>query len=115
MLTVTTENFDSLLAQSDIVLVQFHAQWCKPCKALTPILESLSEEFKERVIFASIDVDENPEISLRYSVRGVPFLMVFHGEQVMLTHTGSAQKSLIRSFIEGVINRIHGPDTPVTE
>lgn len=75
---VDTQSFQSKVLSSDKpVLVDFWAEWCAPCRALTPIVEELSREFDGQVVFAKLNVDENPEIAQEYGVYGIPTMIIF--------------------------------------
>ncbi len=72
------KNFDDEVGKSKIpVLVDFWAEWCGPCKMLTPILEELSQELKDRLIVAKVNLDENQDLAMKYSIRSIPTLLLF--------------------------------------
>lgn len=87
------------------MIVDFSATWCPPCKQLKPIFEKLAEEFKGRIDFVTVDVDENPELSQAYGVQSIPML-------VFLNKDGQIQQSLVgfqnRDQILGEINTYFG-------
>ena len=82
--SVNNETFASeVLEQSKLVLVDFWAEWCGPCKQIAPTLEELAEKYSENLSVCKVDVDANRELALQYNVRSIPSLMIFkNGEMV---------------------------------
>lgn len=93
--TVTDANFDvEVLGASEPVLVDFWADWCGPCKAMDPILDDLSLELAGKVKIAKLDVADNPSTVVRYNVRNMPTMMVFHGGEPVDMRVGAGQSRL---------------------
>ncbi len=82
--SVNSETFTSeVLEQTKLVLVDFWAEWCGPCKQIAPTLEELAEKYSENLSVCKVDVDSNRELALQYNVRSIPSLMIFkNGEMV---------------------------------
>ena len=82
--SVSSETFASeVLEQSKLVLVDFWAEWCGPCKQMAPTLEELAEKYSENLSVCKVDVDSNRELALQYNVRSLPSSMIFkNGEMV---------------------------------
>ena len=85
--TLTDDNFDHETGSSDqLVLVDFTASWCGPCKQIAPLIDAIAEEYAGRVIVSKIDVDENPQLKVRFGVRGVPTLLLYrNGHEILRT------------------------------
>lgn len=99
--SITDTTFESEVVQSkQPVLVDFWAQWCGPCKAITPILEDLSQEYAGKVKIVKLDVDHNPATPPKFGVRGIPTLILFKDGQVKATQVGMLSKSDLMKFID---------------
>ena len=86
------------------VIVDFWAEWCGPCKQIGPILEEISDEKQDSLYIYKLNVDENPTISQKYGIRGIPTLMIFKGGKLVDTKIGKLPKSSINDWIERVLN-----------
>ena len=100
IVTVITEmNFDQAISTSSPLLADFWADWCMPCKMMAPIIESLAKDYKDRVYFAKINVDENQSIALRYGVRSIPNFILFKNGKVMDQLIGAIGRQRIEASI----------------
>ena len=85
------------------VVVDFWAEWCGPCKQLSPVVDELADEMKDSIKVVKINIDEAPEAPTKYGVRGVPTLMIFKDGQVVDTRVGGMPKSQLQEWIEGQV------------
>jgi thioredoxin 1 len=98
---VTDETFeDNVLKAKLPVLVDFWAPWCGPCKMAEPVLEELSEEYKDKVNFTKVNVDENQELAQKYQVMSIPTTMLVKGGEEVGRQIGFAGKSGFEEIIK---------------
>ena len=89
-----------ILASKDLVLIDFYADWCGPCKVITPLLEELSSEYADKIKFYKLDVDNNQQTPAKYGVRGIPTLIIFGNGTVKDSLVGAVGKDKLQQFIE---------------
>lgn len=94
---------DDVLKADGLVLVDFWAEWCGPCKQIGPFLEELSTDMEGKVTIAKVNIDENPATPLKYGVRGIPTLMLFKGGQVAATKVGALSKVKLYEWVESLL------------
>ena len=93
---LSTSSFDEVVKAADTpVVVDFWAEWCGPCKMITPILEELASEQAGRITIAKLNVDENPDLAMRYNVMSIPTLLVFKDGEVAKRLVGAKPKSAL--------------------
>jgi thioredoxin 1 len=102
---VSDQSFDEeVLKSSEHVLVDFHAEWCGPCKAMAPALEEVSTEMAGKVKVVKVDVDANPEITTKYQIQAMPTLIILKDGEVVGRHTGAlVQKSKLEAWINSTV------------
>jgi thioredoxin 1 len=95
-LVITDANFDEVVLKSDKpVLVDFWAEWCGPCRMVGPVVEELAKEFEGKAVVGKVDVDSNPEISMKFGIRNIPALLFFKGGEIVDKQIGAVPKSVL--------------------
>jgi thioredoxin 1 len=89
LIQVTEQDFTQQVLEADVpVLVDFWAEWCGPCRALGPVIESLSGQYEERAKIVKVDIDSNQQLAMKYGIRSIPTVMLFDKGQVEETFVG---------------------------
>ncbi len=102
-LAINSENFDSIMKSDQLVVIDFWAQWCGPCRALTPIVEELAEEYKGRVVIGKCDTDENNDIAVQFGVRNIPMLVFLKNGEVKDVLVGLVKKNELSAKIDSLM------------
>jgi thioredoxin 1 len=98
---VTDASFDTDVLKADgLVLVDFWAEWCGPCKMIGPALEEIGAELKGKVTIAKVNIDDNPMTPNTYGVRGIPTLILFRDGKPVDTMVGARPKSALKQWVE---------------
>ncbi len=99
-----SKNFESTLTQNDVVLVDFYADWCGPCRALHPTLEKLASNFDGKAVISKINVDKNPELAQQLNVRSIPALFYYKNGKLMGQHVGGQSESTLSENLNRLID-----------
>ena len=98
---ITDESFETDVVKASIpTVVDFWAEWCGPCKQISPVLEEISDEMKDELVVAKHNIDDNPNQPTKYGVRGIPTMLLFKGGELKATKVGATTKSNIVSWIK---------------
>ncbi len=100
----TDANFEELVLKSDkLVVVDFWAVWCGPCRMVGPIINELSEDYKGQAVMTKLDVDNNPSIAQQFSIRNIPTLLFFKDGKVVDKQVGSVPKAILSKKIDSLL------------
>jgi thioredoxin 1 len=102
--SVTVDTFDQeVLQSSDLVMVDFWATWCGPCKIVAPVVEELAKEYEGKVTFVKVNTDENQDLATKYNIRGIPTLMFFKEGNIADQVVGAVPKAQLKSKIDSLL------------
>ena len=96
---LTDDSFDTDVLKADgLILVDFWAEWCGPCKMIAPILDEIADEYQGKLTVAKLNIDQNPGTAPKYGIRGIPTLLLFKNGDVAATKVGALSKGQLKEF-----------------
>ncbi|HJO21041.1 MAG TPA: thioredoxin [Candidatus Marinimicrobia bacterium] len=100
IIKITDQNFEKLVLKAKkLVIVDFWAEWCGPCKAIAPILDKISGEFSDNILIGKVNIDEVKEVPVRYGIRSIPTLLFFSNGEIARQEVGlQSEKALVDSI-----------------
>jgi len=101
---MSDNNFESDVLKSEVpVLIDFWAEWCGPCRMLSPIVDQLAEEYEGRLKFYKLNVDDNPEVPSKYGIVSIPTLLIFKNGEPVDKLVGAVPKNKVKSVIDEIL------------
>jgi len=98
---ITDTNFETeVLKSPKVTMIDFWAEWCGPCRAITPIVEELAKEYADKAIIGKLNVDENPEVTVKYGVRNIPTILFIKNGEVVDKQVGAVPKSVLEEKLK---------------
>ena len=97
---VTNVNYDALTKEHKLLVVDFWAPWCPPCRALTPIIEELATDYKGKVGIGKCNVDENRELTKQFGISSIPAIFFIKGGKIVDSHIGYCEKKVLKEKID---------------
>jgi thioredoxin 1 len=98
-LTVTKDNFEKLVGERPVVVLDFWAEWCGPCKMFAPIFEKVSEKYPD-VLFGKVNTEEEQELAASFNIRSIPTLMVVRDKVILLSQAGALPESTLQQVLD---------------
>lgn len=102
-LQITDATLDSVLDTDKLVVIDFWAEWCGPCKMIGPIIEEIAEEYKDKVVVGKVNVDENDETTGKYGIRNIPTVIFVKDGKVVDKLVGAGPKSIFTEKIDKLV------------
>ena len=103
---ITDRNFEELVMKAKkLVIVDFWAEWCGPCKAIAPILDKISDEFSDKVLVGKVNVDEVKEVPVKYGIRSIPTLLFFSNGEIVRQEVGLQSEKALVDNINQIIKK----------
>jgi thioredoxin 1 len=103
-LELTDSNFDEMVIKSDKpVIVDFWAEWCGPCKMVGPIVQEIGEDFDGKAVVGKLDVDSNPDVTMKYGIRNIPTILFFKDGEIADKQVGAVAKSVLVEKLEALL------------
>ncbi len=100
----TDNNFqETALAENQITVIDFWAEWCGPCRMVTPIIEQLSSDYEGRALIGKVNVDHNPEISMKYGIRSIPTILFIKNGEIVDKQVGATSKENLENKIKALL------------
>ncbi|MCW3784825.1 thioredoxin [Plebeiibacterium sediminum] len=101
---VTDATFEEVVLNSDKpVLVDFWAEWCGPCRMVTPIVKELAEEYGDKAVITKMDVDSNPGTSVKFGIRNIPTILFFKNGEIVDKQVGAVPKTILASKLDALL------------
>ncbi|MBQ1176413.1 MAG: thioredoxin [Paludibacteraceae bacterium] len=102
-LQFTDATFDEILSSNEVVVADFWAEWCGPCKMVGPFIEQLSEEYAGKAAVGKIDIEENDDLATKYAIRNIPTVLFFKNGEVVDKMVGAAPKSAYEEKLKSLL------------
>ena len=99
----TDANFDELLSSNKVVVADFWATWCGPCKAMGPSIDELATEYEGQALIGKVDVEENNDLAEKYAIRSVPTIIFFKDGEMVDKQVGAVPKAVLESKIKALL------------
>jgi thioredoxin 1 len=102
--TFTDANFEELANQADKpVVVDFWAEWCGPCRLVGPVVEELAGEYGDKAVVGKLNVDENPDVAMKFGIRNIPTILFLKGGQVVDRQVGAVPKAKLEEKLKAIL------------
>jgi thioredoxin 1 len=100
---ITDQNYSEITNTDKVVMIDFWATWCGPCRMVGPLVEELSNEYEGKAVVGKLDVDSNPEISMKFGIRNIPTILYVKNGQVVDKLVGAASKQALEAKLTALM------------
>ena len=100
---LTSANFDEAIKNNDVVMVDFWAPWCGPCRMIAPVIEELAEEYEGKAVIAKVNTDEEQDIAVNYGIRSIPTILFFKNGELVDQMVGAASKDAFAEKLNSLL------------
>ncbi len=100
---LTDDKFDSIIKETPLILVDFWADWCFPCKVIAPIIEEMAETYDGKLVCAKVNIDENPVTATKLSITGIPTVLIFKDGKLVERIVGAVPKEQLEGKIKAYL------------
>lgn len=97
---ITSDNFEAFIHDNEIVIIDFWANWCAPCKSFLPIYDKVAAAYSTKIVFAQVDIEKEQDLAQAFAIRSVPHLLVFKKGIVIYSESGTMPESALRELAE---------------
>jgi thioredoxin 1 len=109
-LEIRDNNFNDIISSNPVVVIDFWAEWCGPCRMITPVVEEVAEEFKTKAVVGKVNVDDNPQVTMQFGIKNIPTLLFFKNGQLADKHVGVIRKPDLVKKINENLNKDIKPE-----
>jgi thioredoxin 1 len=103
-LEFTDENFaDTALAEEQVTVVDFWAEWCGPCRLVSPLIEELAQEYEGKAVIGKVNVDHNPEVAMKYGIRSIPTILYLKNGEIADKQVGATSKKVLEDKLKAIL------------
>ena len=99
---ITKDNFDEIVNNNDVVVIDFWAQWCGPCKTFAPVFEATSEKYPD-IVFGKVDTEDQTELASQFGIRSIPTLMVVREKIILYSKAGAVPAQRLETLVDSTL------------
>ena len=104
VIDVTDDKFEEIVLSSEKpVIVDFWAEWCGPCRMVGPVVKELSEDYGDKIVVTKMDVDSNPNTSIKFGIRNIPTILFFKNGEIVDKQVGAVPKTVLASKLDAIL------------